>query len=55
MNITPPLNRSKVKDFAGVYEIRIDHDSDTYRSVYALTIGETIYLLDIFQKKFKER
>ena len=44
----------KGKDFAGVYEIRIDHDSDTYRSIYALAIGETIYLLDVFQKKSKK-
>ena len=44
----------KGRDFAGAYEIRIDHDSDTYRSVYALNIGKAIYLLDIFLKKAKK-
>ncbi len=44
----------KGKDFAGVYEIRINEDGDIYRSVYALNIGETIYLIDVFQKKSKK-
>ena len=43
----------KGKDFAGVYEIRTDYDSDTYRAVYAINIGEAIYVLDVFQKKSK--
>lgn len=44
----------KGKDFSGVYEIRIDYDSDTYRSIYALNIGDVIYVLDVFQKKSKK-
>lgn len=36
---------------AGVFEIVADHDGDTYRSVYALKLGEDIYVLHAFQKK----
>jgi phage-related protein len=28
-----------------------DHDGDTYRSVYAVKLGEDIYVLHSFQKK----
>ena len=41
------------KDLAGVYEIRILHDTDTYRIVYAVNIGTAICVLDVFQKKSK--
>ena len=43
----------KGEDFAGVYEIRTNYDSDTYRAVYAVNIGDAIYVLDVFQKKSK--
>ena len=36
---------------AGVFEIVADHDGDTYRSVYAVKLGEDIYVLHSFQKK----
>jgi phage-related protein len=36
---------------AGVFEIVADHDGDTYRSVYAVKLGEEIYVLHSFQKK----
>jgi len=39
------------KDFAGVYEIRSDHEGDSYRTVYALNVGEAIYVLAVFKKK----
>jgi phage-related protein len=36
---------------AGVLEIVADHDGDTYRSVYAVKLGDDIYVLHSFQKK----
>ena len=36
---------------AGVFEIVADHDGDTFRSVYAVKLGEDIYVLHSFQKK----
>lgn len=39
---------------SGVYEIVKRYDSDTYRAVYAVKIGETIYVLHAFQKKSKK-
>lgn len=36
---------------AGVFEIVADHDGDTYRSVYAVKLGDEIYVLHSFQKK----
>ena len=38
---------------AGVFEIVADHDGDTYRSVYAVKLGDDIYILHSFQKKSK--
>ncbi|RCJ42165.1 hypothetical protein A6770_08100 [Nostoc minutum NIES-26] len=38
----------------GVYEIVKRYDSDTYRAVYAVKIGEKIYVLHAFQKKSKQ-
>ncbi|MEC9346340.1 MAG: type II toxin-antitoxin system RelE/ParE family toxin [Pseudomonadota bacterium] len=38
---------------AGVFEIVADHDGDTFRSVYAVKLGEDIYVLHSFQKKSK--
>ena len=39
---------------SGVYEIIKRYDTDTYRAVYAVKIGEQIYVLHIFQKKSKQ-
>lgn len=36
---------------SGVFEIVTRFDSDTYRTVYAVQIGEYIYVLHAFQKK----
>mgnify|MGYP006391579425 CR=1 FL=1 len=38
---------------SGVYEIVCDYDKNTYRAVYIVNIGEAIYVLHAFQKKFK--
>jgi len=37
----------------GVMEIISDFDKNTYRAVYAVKIGEIIYVLHCFQKKSK--
>ena len=39
---------------SGVFEIRKSYDTDTYRTVYAVQIGESIYILHAFQKKAKK-
>ncbi|MEI2577772.1 type II toxin-antitoxin system RelE/ParE family toxin [Scytonema sp. PRP1] len=38
---------------SGVYEIVKRYDTDTYRAVYAVKIGEKVYVLHAFQKKSK--
>jgi len=42
------------KDMGGVYEIHTDYDSDTYRAVYVLNLGDRIFMLHVFQKKSKK-
>ncbi len=50
-----PLNAKQLKGLAsGVYEIVKRYDTDTYRAVYAVKIGEKIYILHAFQKKSKQ-
>lgn len=39
---------------SGVHEIVKRYDTDTYRAVYAVKIGEKIYVLHAFQKKSKQ-
>jgi phage-related protein len=41
------------RDLAGVFEIRADYDRDTYRAVYAVNLGDRIYMLHVFKKKSK--
>ena len=38
---------------SGVFEIRTSRRTDAYRAVYAVQIGERIYVLHCFQKKSK--
>jgi phage-related protein len=38
----------------GVFELRVDHDTDTFRAVYVTKLGMSIYVLDAFQKKSKK-
>jgi phage-related protein len=49
-----PDNAKPLKGLGGVYEIRVDYDSDTYRGVYAVNIGTAIYVLHVFKKKSKK-
>ena len=45
-------NKTKrLHGFPGVYEIVSDYDSNTYRAVYAVNLGDLIYILHCFQKK----
>lgn len=43
-----------LKGFSGVYEIRSDFDTDTYRAVYVLNLADVIYVLHVFKKKSKK-
>lgn len=36
---------------AGVLEIVVDHDGNTYRGIYAVKFEGVVYVLDAFQKK----
>jgi phage-related protein len=36
---------------SGVFEIRKDYHTNTYRAVYAVQIGQSMYVLHVFQKK----
>lgn len=38
---------------SGVFEIAIRFKTDAYRAVYAVQIGEQVYVLHAFQKKSK--
>lgn len=38
----------------GVMEVVSDFDKNTYRTVYAVKIGDVIYILHCFQKKSKK-
>jgi len=50
---TPPSAKPLKGIDSGVFEIVSDYRSDTYRAVYAVKIGESIYVLHTFQKKSK--
>ncbi len=45
-----------LKGFGGrsVLEIVVDHDSDTWRTVYTVRFEDTLYVLHAFQKKSKK-
>jgi phage-related protein len=38
---------------SGVFEIAIRHRGDAFRAIYAVQIGEDIWVIDAFQKKSK--
>lgn len=42
-----------LKGLPGVQEIRVNFDTDTYRLVYVLNLGDAVYVLHSFQKKSK--
>jgi phage-related protein len=38
---------------SGVFEIAVRHRGDAFRAIYAVQIGEDIWVIDAFQKKSK--
>ncbi|MDH5348716.1 MAG: type II toxin-antitoxin system RelE/ParE family toxin, partial [Nitrospira sp.] len=50
----PPHSKMLKGLGSGVFEIRDDFDSNTYRLVYAVQIGKRLYVLHAFQKKSKK-
>ena len=49
-----PHNAKPLKGFSGVQEIRVNFDKDTYRAVYAVNLGDRVFILHVFQKKSKK-
>lgn len=48
-----PNKAKPLQGFSGVLEIAIKHRTDAWRVVYALKIGEEIWMIHAFQKKSK--
>jgi phage-related protein len=44
-------NAKPLRGFSGVFELASNYDRNTYRAVYAVKIGDEIYVLHCFQKK----
>ena len=51
MGTTPPDAKLFKGVGSGVFEIVTRHDTNTYRTVYAVQIGSRVYVLHAFQKK----
>lgn len=49
-----PNNAKSLTGLSGVYEIRTNFDKNTYRAVYAVNLGDAIFVLHAFQKKSKK-
>ena len=47
-------NAKPLKGFSGVFEIVSPYQTDTYRAVYAIKLGNSIYVLHTFKKKSKK-
>jgi phage-related protein len=47
----PPGAKRLRGELAGMIELVVDHDSDTYRAVYAVKLQGVVYVLHVFQKK----
>ena len=56
-NGKPPENsiieRLRGRGFSGVFAIKREYRTDTYRAVYVGNLGQSIYVLHCFQKKAK--
>ena len=50
----PPAAKPLKYIDSGVFEIRATYKTNTYRAMYAVKIGEQIYVLHCFQKKAKK-
>ena len=42
-----------LKGLSGVFEIKSDYQTDTYRTEYAIKLGNSVYVLHAFKKKSK--
>jgi phage-related protein len=51
--LTPQNAKSLAGIAGGVYEIVARFDRETHRAVYAVKIGDKVYVLHVFQKKSK--
>ncbi len=51
----PPSAKRMTGIESGVFEIVDNYSTDTYRAVYTLKIGQSLYVLHCFQKKSKRR
>ncbi|MET4735282.1 phage-related protein [Thalassospira sp. MBR-102] len=50
---TPQIAKPLKGVGGGVWELVDDYNSDTYRVIYAVQIGDVVYVLHAFQKKSK--
>ena len=50
---TPPSAKPMRGIESGVFEIVDDYDTDTYRAVYTVKVGSSLYILHAFIKKSK--
>jgi phage-related protein len=50
---TPPSAKPMRGMESGVFEIVDDDDTDTYRAVYTVKVGSSLYILHAFMKKSK--
>ena len=50
---TPPSAKPMRGIESGVFEIVDDYDTDTYRAVYTVKVGSSLYILHAFMKKSK--
>jgi phage-related protein len=48
---TPPSAKPMRGIESGVFEIVDDYDTDTYRAVYTVKVGRSLYILHAFMKK----
>ena len=48
---TPPSAKPMRGIESGVFEIVDDYDTDTYRTVYTVKVGRSLYILHAFMKK----
>ena len=48
-----PKSAKPLKGINGVYELRENHDGNTYRAAYIAKLKDRIYVLHCFQKKSK--
>lgn len=51
--VKPPAAKPLTGIGSGIFEIVSPFDTNTYRVVYAVKIGSSVYVLDAFQKKSK--